>query len=326
MTNTEFIEIMKLMQIDDKDIYGNSYAFDNGKVIVSGKIPRLMIQELVSEDSRFENFLKQLSPKDGEKKYLSKFILGSKDELIMFLLSIDDFCLKEKTGLVGNSKDQYADILYDLYKDLMSRAKLDTSIISWFRSNEKINSMNFKTLERMNKRPLFKTKKSIYEQNFNDNIRRNIDNYDTSVNPYLLSENSFKKINEILESVNINIDIIDDDGASLEIIAKNNNNKVKYVRDKNHLLFEVTYQDYDDSIVIFAHEYNENAETITINRDGKKTIFNLTTGSINVNGYNEVDKDNKYKEKVYETVLTATVYATNVTDDNMLKKKYYSKK
>ena len=326
MTNTEFIEIMKLMQIEDKDIYGNSYAFDNGKVIVSGKIPRLMIQELVLEDSRFENFLKQLSPKDGEKKYLSKFILGSKDELIMFLLSIDDFCLKEKTGLVGNSKDQYADILSDLYKDLMSRAKLDTSIISWFRSNEKINSMNFKTLERMNKRPLFKTKKSIYEQNFNDNIRRNIDNYDTSVNPYLLSENSFKKINEILESVNINIDIIDDDGASLEIIAKNNNNKVKYVRDKNHLLFEVTYQDYDDSIVIFAHEYNENAETITVNRDGKKTIFNLTTGSINVNGYNEVDKDNKYKEKVYETVLTATVYATNVTDDNMLRKKYYSKK
>ena len=326
MTNTEFIEIMKLMQIEDKDIYGNSYAFDNGKVIVSGKIPRLMIQELVLEDSRFENFIKQLSPKDGEKKYLSKFILGSKDELIMFLLSIDDFCLKEKTGLVGNSKDQYADILSDLYKDLMSRAKLDTSIISWFRSNEKINSMNFKTLERMNKRPLFKTKKSIYEQNFNDNIRRNIDNYDTSVNPYLLSENSFKKINEILESVNINIDIIDDDGASLEIIAKNNNNKVKYVRDKNHLLFEVTYQDYDDSIVIFDHEYNENAETITINRDGKKTIFNLTTGSINVNGYNEVDKDNKYKEKVYETVLTATVYATNVTDDNMLKKKYYSKK
>lgn len=325
MTNTEYIEIMKMLQIEDKDIYGNNYRYENGNVIVSGNIPRRMIQDLVLEDSRFAGFMKQLLPNDGDKKYLSKFILSSKEELIIFLLSIDDFCLKEKTGLVGNSKEQFNDILSEIVKDLMSRVNLNVSIISWIRSNEKVNSMNFKTLERMNKRPLFKTKKSVYDQNFNDNIRRNIDNYDASVNPYLLSENSFKKIDEILESVYINIDILNDNGVSLEIISKDTNNRVKYIRDKSLLSFEVTYVDHDDSVVIFTHKYTEEAETITVNRDGKKTIYNLTTGAINVNGLDEADKDNKYKEKVYEVVLTATVYATNVTDDNMLKKKNYRK-
>lgn len=326
MTKAEYLEVMKLMGIDGKDIYGNKYIFADGKVIVSGNIPRNMIQELVLEDNSLKNFMEQLSPKDGNKKILPKFILYSKEELIFFLLALEDFSLKEKTGLIGNSKDQLQDILSEVLKTLINKAKLDSSVILWVKNNPKIRDLNIATLERMNKRPLFKTKKSVYEQDFNHNIRRNIDSFDCSVNPYLLSENIFKNISEIVNDVFISIDISDNEDVSFEVISKYTLNRVKYSRTSNVLLFEVTYTEHDDSVIKFTHKYTEDGEIIVVDENNKKMMYNLMTGKIKVKGIEEPDKDNKYKEKLYQFMLTASVYASSVTEENMLKQKSLSKR
>ena len=326
MTKAEYIEVMKSMGLNNEDIYGNSYSFNNGKVVVSGNIPRNMIQELVLENNELENFMNQLSPKDGNKKFLPKFSLYTKEELILFLLSLDDFSLKEKTGLVGNSKDQFDDILSDVLKNLINKAKLDNSVIAWIKRNPKIRDLNLQTLDRMNRRPLFKTKKSVYEQDFNHNLRRNIDSLDCSVNPYLLSENIFKKINDMINDVYINIDIADDESVTFEVISKYTSDKVRFYRTNNILSFEVTYKEHDDSIISLIHQYTEDGETITIDKDHKIMIYNLTTGKMNVKGIDEADKDNKYKDELYQIVITASVCASSVTEENMLKQKSLSKR
>lgn len=324
MTSIEYNEIMEFLQLEDKDIYGNSYKFNNGKAIVTGNIPRNMIQELVLADSRFKDFLKQLSPKEGDKKYLTSFTLHTKEELLMFLLAIDDFSLKEKTGLVGNSIEQYDDILAEVVKKLMTKAKLDVSTISLIMSSEKLKKINLETLTRMGKRPLFKTKKSVYEQDYNHNIRRNIDNYDTSVNPYLLAENMFKKIPEILEKVIINIDC-DDNHVVFEVISKDTGDSVRYEREKDLIIFQNVYRDHDDVEVSFAHKYSSAGEFIIVEKDGKNMDINLTTGRVTVNGFEDPDKDNKYKDEIYTSILTSNAYAINVTDENMLRNKTYRK-
>jgi len=326
MTKTEYLEVMKLMGIVDKDIYGNKYIFADGKVIVCGCISRNMIQELVLEDNSLKNFMNQLSPKDGNKKNLPKFMLYSKEELILFLLALEDFSLKEKTGLIGNSKDQLQNILSEVLKTLINKAKLDSSVILWIKNNPKIRDLNSITLERMNKRPLFKTKKSVHEQDFNHNIRRNIDSFDCSVNPYLLSENIFKNISEIVNNVFISIDISDNGDVNFEVSSKYTPNKVKYSRTSNVLLFEVTYTENDDSVITFTHKYTEHGEIIVVDEDKKKMMYNLTTGKIKVKGIEEPDRDNKYKDKLYQFMLNASVCASGVTEENMLKQKSLSKR
>lgn len=324
MTNTEFNEIKKIFELKhNKDIYGNQYDFQENKVIVTGNIPRQMIQELVLEDSRFESFLTQLSPKDGNKKYLSKLELNTKEEFIMVLLSIDDFSLRERTGLVGNSKDQFNDILAEVINEIMTRADLKVTTSECLRQNPKLSKMAFDTMNRINKKPLFKTKKSVYEQDYNHNVVRNINNFDTAVNPYLLVENNFKPLEEILQSVYMDINIDEFDTVTLEITSKKDNNSVKYTRDNKFISYEVTYIDKDETKIIFTHKYHEEGETITVNKEGRKMVYNLTTGKVIVNGLEDSDKDNKYKDAIYQTILTATVYATEITDENMLKKKIY---
>lgn len=326
MTKTEYDELMTLLGMSDKDIYGNTYRYVEGKVIVSGNIPKVMIQELAAEDSRFKDLMKRVQSLNSKKDILSKFELFTMEELVMFLLALDDYSLKEKTGLVGNSKEQFDDILLEILKPLMSKAKLDDSVIGWIRNNSRINELNLATLDRMAKRPLFKTKKSVYEQDFNHNIRRNIDSFDCSVNPYLLSENIFKKLEEILENVIISIDILDDDGVAFEVTSRSTLDKVRYYRGKSTLSFDVTYTDKDDAVVNLTHKYTEDGEIISVDRDRRKMSLNLTTGKINVHGMDEADKDNKYKEEIYQTILTATAMASNITEENMLKQKSLTKR
>ena len=196
----------------------------------------------------------------------------------------------------------------------------------WIKNNPKIRDLNSITLERMNKRPLFKTKKSVHEQDFNHNIRRNIDSFDCSVNPYLLSENIFKNISEIVNNVFISIDISDNGDVNFEVSSKYTPNKVKYSRTSNVLLFEVTYTENDDSVITFTHKYTEDGEIIVVDEDKKKMMYNLTTGKIKVKGIEEPDRDNKYKDKLYQFMLNASVCASGVTEENMLKQKSLSKR
>ena len=130
MTNLELHELVKALNIHslkEQNMYqvGDiTYAFKKDKVIVSGKIPVSVIQELSMLPRDKNNFLElllSLDKRDG--KFFKKVELYTVEEFILFFEYMDDYTLN-KRGLDSNSKEMCDDVIGEVLEKISEQVDL----------------------------------------------------------------------------------------------------------------------------------------------------------------------------------------------------------
>lgn len=342
MTTLEMEELSKVLQIDalkDNNSYKVGklvYTYKNGKVIVTGNIPVTVIQELSMLPDTKTSYLKQLltlNKKDGE--FFKKIEISTIEEFVLLYQYMEDYAVS-KMGLIGNSSEMCDEIIEETYRNILSKVNLRVSNEEWIRSKHYFDGIYEDYIKRLNKKPFFKKEKAMMEYDYNLNIRKNIDNFDSYVNPYLDNSINLKKINKMGDKLTISIDKPSIDGVMLKIQDNDTNNYVIYERNDTGFFYEVGY-DFKGEFTIFRHAFELNnvkcdrigpGERIVITEQGKeekKTYFNITTNQILFGNGPLVPITIEQKKKIYDEILTASAYSEDITR-NMFKEKSLTKK
>ena len=343
MTQLEFNEITKILSPNNKgqnlySIAGITYCYNNHKVILTGNIPKYIIEEIASTYEGFDNFKNQLLKNNINNNYLEKFEINTVEEMVAFSLFMDNYYLFEKTGLIGNSQESYEDITAEIISDMLKTIKPNISIEEWIRINPICSELYFQTQDKINKKPLIKTEKKLYEYEYTKNLKRNLDNFDLNVNPFMDSTNNFKPVQDYLKNVTISIDDLEKGSLNLVITDKKTNTKVIHQRTYIGFYNAVVYKKSDNEEITFSHEFEasinkskvdgEKIVIITKNLvgDENKITYNLTTNKIRINDQDYFTATLEDKNEIYDEILAATSHAYDVTNGNMINKNVYVKK
>ena len=345
MTNLELQELVKALNIHslkEQNMYqvGDiTYAFKKDKVIVSGKIPVSVIQELSMLPRDKNNFLElllSLDKRDG--KLYKKVELYTVEEFILFFEYMDDYTLN-KRGLDSNSKEMCDDVIGEVLEKISEQVDLQLPNEEWIRKKHCLDVIAYQEyVKKLNKKPFFKTEKNMAEYNYNLNIRKNIDNFDLCVNPYINNSNDLKSMLSMRESLDISIDNLNlgSEGALLKVVDNKTGNYIKYKRTNTSFCYEVGYI-FRGEENIFTHNFELNSskcdrtglgERIIItqkkeNSSNEKTIiFNISTNNIMDENYNIRPITIEEKRKIYDEILVATANAEEISSQMFKNKKY----
>lgn len=339
MTNLEMEELSKVLQIDSLK-ESNSYkvgklvyTHKNDKVIVTGNIPVTVIQELSMLPDVKTCYLKQLlslNKKDGE--FFKKIEINTIEEFVLLFQYMEDYAVS-KMGLIGNSCDLCDEIIEETYRNILNKVDLRMSNEEWIRKKHYFDGVYEDYIKRLNKKPFFKKEKAMMEYDYNLNIRKNIDNFDSYVNPYLNNSVNLKKINKLGDKLTISIDKPSNDGVIIKVVDNDTNNYVIYERNDTSFYYEVGY-DFKGQFTSFRHAFELNnvkcdkvgpGERIVISEKDHKTYFNITTNQIVIDKGSLMPITLEQKKKIYDEILTASAYSEDITR-NMFKEKNFIKK
>ena len=343
MTQLEFAEAIEFLNPSDNkdiqsfDLYDITYSFDGEKVILQGKIPRVIVQDIALTYPEFNTFINHLSPIDATKQFVDKLELYDLDELIVFTLFMEDYYLQKKTGLIGNSHQNYGEILSEIIKSLMGKLDPTINVDEWVRKNFAANELYFDTRVKIDKKPLIKTSKKMYEYEYTKNIKRNVDNFDLNVNPFSDKDNEFLDLDEMLKNIKISFNDLGDGALRLIIKSRKNNTVLIHERKNTGFSNSVTYKRGSETIT-FIHELTANnpkkitdgEKVIVIEQQGediqKRVCYNFSTNKIKINESNEKDATTEDKTIVYNETIGANALSSELVEECMLKKKAYGKR
>ena len=342
MTQLEFTETMEFLNPSIKtnnsfNLYDIEYKYIDNKVVLNGNIPRNIIQDIVLTHPNFNTFLYQLNPKDAQKQFINSLEVNDLDELIVVSLFMDDYYLLSKTGLKGNSHESYEDVVTEITRTLINRLNLTLTLDEWIRRNPTCSELYFDTHVRLDKKPMFKTSKKMYDYEYTKNIKRNVDNFDLSINPFMDEENNFRDLKEVLNKVKISLDDLDKGCVRLKITDKTNKTELLHERKNDGYYNSITYKNGEDESISYIHEFTaslnrteKDGEKITIIKEANSEIvgyisYNLTTNKIKYENKSEKEATIEDKTKIYNETITANAIAVQLVDDYMLKKKTYKK-
>lgn len=345
MTNLEMEELSKVLQIDalkDNNSYKVGkliYTHKNDKVIVTGNIPVTVIQELSMLPDTNTCYLKQLlslNSKDGE--IFNKIEISTIEEFVLLYQYMEDYAVS-KMGLIGNSYELCDDIIEETYKEILNKVDLKIPNEEWIRKKHYFDGIYEGYIRRLSKKPFFKKEKAMMEYDYNLNIRKNIDNFDSYVNPYLSNSINLKKINKMSDQLTVSIDKPCNDGVILKVIDNDTNNYVIYDRSENGFYYEVGYY-FKSQFTSFRHAFELNnvkcdkvgpGERIIItekdskNEKEKETSFNITTDQIVEDNGGLMPITIEQKKRIYDEILTASAYSEDITRKMFKEKKLIKK-
>lgn len=339
MTTLEMEELSKVLQIDvlkDNNSYKVGklvYTHKNDKVVVTGNIPVTVIQELSMLPDTKTSYLKQLlslNKKDGE--FFKKIEINTIEEFVLLYQYMEDYAVS-KMGLIGNGSEMCEEIIEETYRNVLNKVNLRMNNEEWIRKKHYFDGIYQDYIKRLNKKPFFKKEKAMMEYDYNLNIRKNIDNFDSYVNPYLNNSINLKKINKLGDKLTISIGKPSNDGVMMKIVDNDTNNYVIYERSDTSFYYEVGY-DFKGQFTSFRHAFELNnvkcdkvgpGERIVILEKDHKTSFNITTNQIIFDDGPLMPITIEQKKKIYDEILTASAYSEDITR-NMFKEKNLLKK
>ena len=294
MTTLEMEELSKVLQIDSLK-ESNSYkvgklvyTHKNDKVIVIGNIPVTVIQELSMLPDVKTCYLKQLlslNKKDGE--FFKKIEINTIEEFVLLFQYMEDYAVS-KMGLIGNSCDLCDEIIEETYRNILNKVNLRMSNDEWIRKKHYFDGIYEDYIKRLSKKPFFKKEKAMMEYDYNLNIRKNIDNFDSYVNPYLNNSSFYYEVGYDFKG----------QFTSFRHAFELNNVKCDKVGP---------------------------GERIVISEKDHKTYFNITTNQIVIDKGSLMPITLEQKKKIYDEILTASAYSEDITR-NMFKEKNLIKK
>lgn len=264
--------------------------------------------------------------KNIDDKYLKTYHIDSKEGLLIFLTEMKDYFLR-KNNLSETEVKKYDELIAKVTSEILKKVNPYISAYDWMQNDKENKSKYNSSIERDSKTKLGQM------------FRTAVLDFDKAVNPFT-DDVEFDEISNYLKKVKINANSYNSEHGkyrqgccSLEITDISTGNKTTYYRNPDGFSFQLSYKFGEKNYLQVLHYFStsgnfesDKGEVIAIyycgdNVENEIDIeLNITNGK---SGETYEDKTPATLEQitfVYDQLLKATSYASEITIENMKKK------
>ena len=275
--------------------------------------------------AKCKNARRNLIRRSNENKYLTTYHIDSKEGLLIFLTEMKDYYLR-KNNLPETEVEKYDELIVKVTSEILKKVNPYISAYEWMQ-DDKDNRNNYNSsVERDNKTKLGQI------------FRKAILDFDKAVNPFLnddieLDSNYSKNVKMDANSYNSIHGKYRQGCCSLEITDFSTDNKTAYYRSPDGFSFQLFYKLAEESYLVVMHYFSnsgnfesDKGEVVAVyhcgdNVENKVDIrLNITNGNAGATYDDKIPATPEQIAFVYDELLKATGYASNITIENMKKK------
>ena len=297
------------------------------------------IQEHIEKEHTFDEYLenckrsrKNLLRRKSDNKYIETYHIDSKEGLVILLTELKDYYAR-KQGLPETEVQKFDDIMFSINTEILRRVNPNITTYDWMQGSKECSQLFNETLQ--------KNETTGYGRA----LRRLIDKFDKTINPFINEEIELDSMENYLQNVTINSNTYNSVNGEyrknccrMTIKAKDGESEVRYYRSPNGFSYQLMYVLGPKEYLTVLHYFDnkgdkesDKGEHIYINYFGENSKqeidlrYNITQG---LSGETYKDKTPITPEQmtfVYDELVKAIELASTITIDNM-QKKGYSKK
>lgn len=265
--------------------------------------------------------------KNIDDKYLKTYHIDSKEGLLIFLTEMKDYFLR-KNNLPETEVKKYDELIAKVNSEVLKKVNPAISAFDWMQGDEENKDNYNASVER--------DKGTEIGQMF----RKALLDFDKAVNPFLDDSIEFDDISNYLEKIKISgvtYNYKDEKYRNgccrLELSNPETGNSTTYYREPDGFSFQLMYKLGDNQYLNVLHYFStsgnyesDKGEVISINYFGdniknKTDIrFNITNGKAGETYKDKVPATMEQISFVYDELLKATGYASEITTEKMKKK------
>ena len=292
------------------------------------------IQEYINQHLSADEYLakcknarRNLRRRNNDNKYIKTYHIDTKEGLLILLSEIKDYYLR-KGNLPETEVKKYDEIITKVSSEILKKVNPSISAYDWMQYDEENKDNYNSSVERDSKTKL--------GQMFRDAIL----DFDKAVNPFTSDDVELDEIGNYLKRVKINANSYSSvDGkyrkgcCHLEISDLNTGNSTTYYRSPDGFSFQLMYKLGDNQYLNVLHYFStsgnyesDKGEVIAINYFGDNIEdkidirLNITNGKAGATYDDKIPATPEQIAFVYDELLKATAFASEVTIENMKKK------
>ncbi len=272
--------------------------------------------------------IKNLKRRKDDNKYLNTYHIDTKEGLLILLTEMKDYYLRKNNEL-ETEVNKYDDLLTMVNSEVLKKVNPSISAYWWMQEDEKNKDIYNSAVER--------DKNTKLGQMF----RSAMLDFDKAVNPFIDGadvelddmENYLKRIKINANKYNSVNGEYRKNCCSLIITDPKTGNSTSYYRCPDGFSFRLSYKLDDNKYLDVLHYFtttgnfeSDKGEVIAINYDSDNESenidirFNITNGKAGRTYEDKTDATMEQIAFVYDELLKAKEYASNVTIENMKKK------
>lgn len=303
------------------------------------EVRKLLRERLDKDDYEYNERLKKIRSdmlnRPNEDKYIEEYCIDSKEELIIFLTELKDYCARKK-GLPESEVQRYDEIMSTTTCSILKKVNPCITSTEWMAADKENGEKYLKTIEKEK------------ETSFGREFRNVVDQFDKTINPFINEEIELYSADNYLKKVKVTADVFNEvhhkkrNGCCKIAIGNGSESEVSYFRNPDGFIYRLWYALGKGEYLTIAHYFrtdaereSDNGELISIDYFGDDSnqdfnlIYNITKGL--AGEYSEPKKPITPEQMttVLDTLSKGTRLASTITVDNMAKevvKKSNSKK
>ena len=292
------------------------------------------IQEYIDEHLDLDEYLakcknarRNLRRRNNDNKYITTYHIDTKEGLLIFLNEMKDYHLR-KNNMPETEVIKYDEIIAKVSFEILKKVNPSISAYDWMQDDEENKDNYNSSVERDSKTKLGQM------------FRNAVLDFDKAVNPFTNDDAELDEISNYLKKVKINANSYNsEDGkyrqscCHLEISDSNTGNSTTYYRNPAGFSFQLKYKLGNNQYLNVLHYFSttgnyesDKGEVIAINYFGDNTVnkidirLNLTNGKAGATYDDKIPATPEQIAFVYDELLKATGYASEITIENMKKK------
>ena len=264
--------------------------------------------------------------KNIDDKYLKTYHIDSKEGLLIFLTEMKDYFLR-KNNLPETEVEKYDELIAKITSEILKKVNPYISAYDWMQDDKENKSKYNSSIERDNKTKLGQI------------FRKAVLDFDKAVNPFLNDDIELDEISNYINNIRINANPYNSEHGkyrqgccSLEITDIRTGNKTTYYRSPDGFTFQLSYNLGEENYLQVLHYFStsgnfelDKGEVIAIyycgdNVDKIDIRLNITNGKAGETYEDKIPVTPEQIAFVYDELLKAASYASEVTIENMKKK------
>lgn len=332
MNRLEYSEVMKCMKIAFLRWHNLKISFGpTSYATVEGNIP-LEVAKIIFDKYPENEYGIRINGGcmdwNPNRIFPHYYHIDTKEGLVIFITEMKDY-LARIEGKEETEAKRFDELMVSINSEILKKIDPSISTYEWMQADEKNNESFSQTLIEEEKIP------------FRKQLRKLIDKFDRTINPYLNQDIELDEIKNYIQKVNINGDCYDSENGKdrknccrLHITKLGSDDIASYFRNSDGFSYQLQYTLGEDKYLTVLHNYsnrstpiNDEGEFISIEYWGsniEKRVgirYNLTTGKAKTTDGEDLQITPDIEKFVSDELLNAIGLAASITIDNMKKKR-----